>query len=124
MSVHIYGEPGVVKGYVASAEVNPNRFVKFGATEGSYLQAAAASDAICGASAPDRIVGIDGVGDVIHTEIGAVQAGGNITRGTLLTSDANGKAIAASSGNRIGGMALRSAVLDDVFPVLLMQGVM
>ncbi len=55
--------------------------------------------------------------------ISRVKAGGNITRGDLLTSDANGKAVAigAVAGTNYNsiGRALASGVADDIIPVLL-----
>lgn len=123
MSAYTYGNPGLTKAYSAEAEVLPNKFVKFGTAEGTYVLAAAASDALIGVSAPDRTIAIGETGDVIHSGIAIVTAGGTITRGALVTSDAAGVAVASSSyGNRIGGVALTSAVDGDLFPVLLTHG--
>jgi hypothetical protein len=63
---------------------------------------------------------------VIVAGIAECQAGGAITRGDFLTSDATGKALAsapaAGVNNRVVGIALASGVLDDFIPVLLAQG--
>ena len=57
------------------------------------------------------------------TGISKVKLGGTVTRGALLTSDANGKAVAigAVAGTNYAsiGRALASGVADDIIPVLL-----
>lgn len=57
------------------------------------------------------------------TGISKVKLGGTVTRGALLTSDANGKAVAigAAAGTNYAsiGRALASGVADDIIPVLL-----
>ena len=76
-------------------------FVKFGADDDTVLQAAAATDSIIGAvnriappgssaASGDRI-------DVELTGVADIQLGGTVTRGGLVTSDASGKAIAATA---------------------------
>jgi len=47
---------------------------------------------------------------------GKVKAGGTISAGQKITSDANGKAVVSTSnGDEIIGMAVEDAVLNDVF---------
>ena len=118
--------PGLTKNYNAGGAIAKRRLVKFGADDKTVVQAAAATDLILGASTDvDTVTGEPT--DVIFGGIALVQAGGAITRGQEVTSDANGKAVAASPAvgvnNRIAGIALQSAVLDDLFDVLLAPGV-
>lgn len=106
-----------IKGYLAQAAVTANRIVKFGATDGSVLQSAAAADASIGVSS-----GIDSdIGemcDVTLLGLADVRLGGAVTRGDWLVSDANGKAVvaapAAAANANVVGRALASGVLDDI----------
>ena len=110
------------KQFVAEAAINPNRIVKFGADDNSVLQAAAVGDksmGVCeyvGPALGERC-------DIIVAGVADVKAGGNVTRGDPITSDANGKGVAAAPGagvnNRVIGFALASGVLDDIIPVLV-----
>lgn len=110
--------PLLDKTYTAGGTINPYRLVKFGGADTTLLQAAAASDAIIGASG--QVGAASGeVLDVTLLGIAEVQAGGSITRGNMVTSDANGKAVVASDGNIIAGKALMSADAGDIIPVLL-----
>lgn len=119
--------PTLIRNFVAgTGGVGLNRIVKFGAADGEVVNSAAATDAhigVCiqpgGAAAGARAdVAVDGIAEVV--------AGGTITRGALVTSDANGAAVAAApsagSNNRVLGVAQVSAASGDIFPVLLKQG--
>jgi len=48
-------------------------------------------------------------------------AGGTITAGNSVGVDANGKFVAAATGDRRVGVALMSAVSGDIFPLLISQ---
>lgn len=110
--------PLLDKTYTAGGTVSPYRFVKFGGSDTAILQAAAATDALIGVSG--QIGAASGeVLDITLVGIGEVTAGGSITRGNAVTSDANGKAVVAADGNVIIGKALMSAADGDVIPVLL-----
>lgn len=114
---------GLVKSYSAEGAISPCRIAKFGAADYGVLQAAAATDKLVGVTVPLITVGSGETVDVIHDGIADVEYGGNVTRGDLLTSDANGKAItataAAGSNIRVIGVALVSGVAGDICPVLL-----
>lgn len=103
------------------------RIVKFGADDDHVIQGAAATDSLIGvvdlpgdptvtAAAEDRV-------DVVRGGEVDVKAGGTITRGDLVTSDASGQAVTAApstgANNRILGVAMKSAVSGDVIPVLI-----
>lgn len=49
-------------------------------------------------------------------------AGGTIAAGAQVTVNATGQAVAATTGNYVLGIALASAVANDVFAVLLLAG--
>lgn len=119
--------PSLIKSYVAEAAVLPYRIVKLGAADGQVLQAAAATDAAIGVS---DSLGQDTIGyrvEVIHEGVAEITAGAAITRGTLVMSDASGRAIAAaaSAGTNVAtvGRALNSAgAAGEVINVLLSIG--
>lgn len=115
------------KNFIAEAAINPNRIVKLGAADDKVLQAAAVGDKMFGVC---EYVGpaITERCDIIVAGVADVLAGGNVTRGDLVTSDANGKGVAAAPAagvnNRVIGVALASAVDGDIFPVLISPSVM
>jgi len=121
----------LVKNRVADGTIYQNRFVKEGTTGDGYaLQAAASSDLIIGVSAlptntttPNyALVGVRL--DIQHVGIADLLIGGAVTRGQLLTSDADGKGVAVSAaGQRVGAMALQSGVTGDIIKVLVQPGV-
>ncbi|PHY20809.1 capsid cement protein [Caulobacter sp. BP25] len=120
--------PGLTKNYTAGAAVARRRIVKFDAVDGQVLQGAAATDAIFGVSdmSADCVAG-DRV-DVRLTGVAEIDVGGAITRGAPVTSDANGKAVAAApaagSNVRIIGFANATYANGDIGDFLLSQGLM
>jgi hypothetical protein len=117
--------PLLEKSYLAGGAVNRYRIAAIGADDDHAVQASAVTSAMFGvfdwpsltaAVAEDRV-------DVIVAGIAEVEAGGAITRGDPVTSDASGQAVAAAPAlgvnNRIVGTALASAVAGDVIPVLI-----
>lgn len=116
------------KNLVAEAAVAANRIVKFGTVDGQVVQAAAAGDLLVGVASRGFDAGVGERIDVMTHGIAEVKLGGVVTRGQAVTSDANGKGIAAApaagANARVIGIAMASGVLDDVIDVLLSQSVM
>lgn len=113
----------LVKTYIAEGNISPHRIVKFGSADYGVLQAAAATDKLVGVTVPlVSAVSGDSV-DVIHEGIADIELGGTVTRGDLITADANGKGVvsapAAGSNNRVIGSANVSGVAGDIIPVLI-----
>lgn len=117
----------LTKSYLAGGVINPYRIVKMGADDDHVIQGAAVADSLIGVIdqplnatvAEDRVdVTLAGIADVV--------AGGAITRGDYVTTDATGQAVAAAPGagvnNGIVGKALVSAAAGDIIPVLLNPG--
>lgn len=106
--------PGLIKSLLAAAVIAPHRIVKFGTDDAHIVQAAAATDASIGVSP----LGADTIGQVCDfaTEgLATVEYGGAVTRGAFLTSDAQGRAVATTTGGaRIIGIAMVSGVLGDL----------
>lgn len=113
--------PGLIKAYKAGGSISKFRLVKLSADD-TVVAASAATDAVFGvlgeldADSGDRV-------DVVLSGIAEVEFGGNVTRGALLTSDANGKAVAAAPAagvnNRVIGVACESGVAGDIGSVLI-----
>lgn len=111
------------RNFVAGAAIGAFRIVKFDTTDGTVIQAAAASDlsvGVCNSVGPasgERV-------DVVVVGIADVEFGGTVTRGAMVTSDASGRGVAAASTNRVIGIAQVSAVSGDIAPVLIAPSVM
>jgi hypothetical protein len=109
--------------YQAQAAVDPHLIVKHGTADGTCALATAAADALIGA-ADSLGKAIGEMVDVHVGEIGEVRAGGVITRGAALTTNASSKAIATTTaGNRIIGFAEQSGAVDDVIRYRVAPGV-
>lgn len=108
---------GLIKNFIAGAAIPRRRIVKFGANDQQVVLAVAAADASIGitteidADANERI-------DVVLSNLAEVAYGGNVGRGDPLTSDAQGRAIAAAPApgerQRIIGFAMAAGVVGDV----------
>lgn len=113
---------GLIVNYVAEAALAKYRIVCFGATDGSVKQAAAATDFMIGVTEGFAYAAGDRP-DIVRTGLADVEYGGNVTRGQPLTSDAQGRAVAAApaagANNRIIGYAEVSGVAGDIGSVLL-----
>lgn len=117
----------IFKSYKAEAAVTANRIVKFGTADNQVVQAAAVGDKSIGVTtALDTDIGDQC--DVVKVGPAEVRLGGTVTRGDRLTSDANGKAVAAAPGagtnNYIVAIADASGVLDDIIPCTVLPSVL
>ncbi|MER2545936.1 MAG: capsid cement protein [Candidatus Accumulibacter phosphatis] len=117
--------PSLIKNFSAGAAISAYRQVKFSAAE-TVIQGAAATDATIGVA--NEVGAASGERqDVVLDGIAYVEAGAAVTIGTLITSDATGRAVtaapAAGTNNRIVGIALDAATAaGDVIRVLLAPG--
>jgi hypothetical protein len=118
----------VLKSVIAGAAISRYRFLKFSASD-TVVHAAAATDAIVGVSDTAALA----AGDRLDAHIGGgplvlVEFGGAVVRGGPVTSDANGKAVAAApaagTNNRIGGFAMESQASGDIGYVEFYPGFM
>jgi hypothetical protein len=117
---------GLTKTLIAGAAVAARRIVKFGASETAVLQAAAATDLSIGVA--DLGADSGDYCDVIVDGIALVEYGGNVTRGALLTADANGRAVAAApaagANARVIGVAMLGGVSGDIGSVRIAPSMM
>lgn len=116
-------KPLLIENFDAEAAISPHRIVKYGAADLGVLHGAAATDKMCGVS---DSLGADASGDrvdIVTHGVTDVEYGGAVTRGDWLTSDANGKAVAAAPAagvnNNVIGQARVSGVDGDIGKVRL-----
>jgi len=111
-----------IKNYVAGAAINPYRIAKFSSSDGVVIQGAAATDALIGVfDIPAAAITGNRV-DVVRNDFAQVEYGGTVTRGDLLTADSVGRAVTASSGNRVVGTAEVSGVVGDIVYLFVTAG--
>jgi hypothetical protein len=123
-----------VSGYAEAATIAAGTFVKVsaGARGGEYqIVKCGAGDKAFGVAESDS--GDPAVQNVNSVElrvnvarqgaIARVVPGGTIAQGAAITSDANGKAVTAATGNHINGEAMHAAAsTDDFVEVALYYG--
>lgn len=114
----------LTKSLIATTAILARRFVNFGAADGTGVPAADATKFIYGVSSElDTDVGehcsvhsVGNIADIVY--------GGTVTRGDPLTSDAQGRAIkATTTGQFIGGFAEVSGVAGDIGTCIVSPGI-
>ena len=110
---------GITKPYTAGGTIAARRIVKYGAADGIVVQSAGATDLHVGVStdlgsASGERQDVFMIGNIVEVDFG-----GTITRGTAVTSDATGKAVAAVTGNKAVGFAEVSGLAGDVGTVII-----
>jgi len=115
--------PVLVKAFNAGGAIAANTIVKFGADDNTIVAGAAAADLVIGvstfvpAATGERCDAIlSGEADILF--------GGTVSRGSLVTTDASGRAVAAVATNRVIGIAMVSAVVGDIGKIVIAQSVM
>lgn len=112
---------GLVKAFVATTAVGQYLLVR--ATSGGAGLATAATDPLIGVCDSPKGAAQGEAMDVVLSDIAQVRYGGTVAAGDLLTSDAQGRAIATTTaGQRVVGIALVAGAVDDIGSVLLNQG--
>lgn len=116
----------LVKTFFAEAAITRNRIVALGAADNAVVQSAAANASHIGVCDD---VGQPTIGrsvDVILSGVATVEYGATVTRGALLTADAQGRAIpaaaAAGTNIRVIGVAMVGGVVGDLGAVMLSPG--
>lgn len=110
---------GNVLNFTAEAAVPAFRFAKAGTTEGNVKLAGAGDTALGATGELDTAEGCRC--DVQLDGIAEVECGGSVSFGAKLASDANGKAVAAESGEYLG-IALEGGASGDIIRVKLSGG--
>jgi hypothetical protein len=104
----------LMKTKLAGAAIIKYRILKFGSDDNHVIQAAGASDSLIGASDVVGAANAEDQVDFMTDGIAEIEFGGSVTRDQSVTSDANGKAVAAVAGDNIIGKAFGSYVNGDV----------
>ena len=113
---------GIFKTFDAEGEIAPYRICAHGSKDYAVKQATAKTDALLGTTdelgrQPNNRV------DVCLDKMPEVEAGGTLAAGDPLTSDANGKAVKATTGgDRLIGFARSSASAGDIITYIHAPG--
>lgn len=115
-----------IKGFFSDDPIGARRIVTFAANDARVFQAASANDYTIGVSEFGATTAGQPV-SVIMGGVAAVEYGGNVDRGALLTADENGKAVdvlsVVGTSLRVIGVAMMSGVAGDIGAVLIAPGV-
>lgn len=115
------------QGFTAEAAIGRNRIVKFGSADRQVVLATGPGDLLVGVSDGVADASAGDVVDVVVAEFHEVVLGGTVVRGQLLTSDANGAAVAAAPAAGVNvqviGFAITSGVAGDIIPYFGQRGV-
>lgn len=111
---------GLIKTFQTEATIEPRKVVTFGDANRKVAKATAASQALIGVT---NDIGSEKTGrvDIILGGVVLVRAGAELTRGQLLTANANGDVVPATAGDRIIGISMESIEADAVASVMLSQ---
>lgn len=112
-----------LKTYVASGAIGARRFVKFGGNDSLAVQAGATdAGSVIGVSNELAAVDTQRV-EVFVLDHADVEFGGTVARGQYVKSDAQGRAVAAATGEQSCGIAMLSAVSGDIGAIKIQRGV-
>lgn len=109
----------LVKSFKAEGAIAGNRIVTLGVAARSIVAASAVTETLVGVT--HNLAADDGdLADVVVAGTPMVKAGAAITKGSYVTTNAAGQAVAISAGtDRVIGIALDAASTGDLIPVLL-----
>lgn len=112
-----YGNSGNDVSLVTGADLSTHQYkmVRFGATD---LQLCGAGLKAHGILQDKPASGV--VGCVRKGGISQVVCGGNVSKGAEFTSDSAGRAVTATSGDEINGVALEAGTVGGIIPCLPM----
>lgn len=115
----------LTKSLTATGAIVKRRFVKYGAADGTGVQAVDAASFIVGVSSElDAAVG-EHCSVHMNGNITDIEYGGTVARGDALTADAQGRAIkTTTTGDRIGGYAEVSGVVGDIGSCIVAPGIL
>jgi hypothetical protein len=121
-------EFGLVKNFTSAGAIKPRRIVAFAAAEGRVETAVSATaKPLIGVSGVLGAVAADERIDIYLSDVQPVEAGAAFAQGARLTTDAEGRVVAAAPAAtatvHIIGLALGpSTALGEVVPVRILQG--
>lgn len=112
----------LIKTFHAPAAIDGYTVATFAAGANTVAAAAAVTNALIGVTTS---IGSQDNGrcDVILAGVSEVRIGGVVTKGDVLTADAQGRAVTAGAAtDRVIGLALADAVVGDIAHILVAQG--
>lgn len=112
--------PLITLAKTASGAIAPYRIVKGTATDGVVAQSAASTDKMVGCSGQVGAADTERL-DIETAGICSVEYGDTIANGDPLTSDVDGKAVPATPGDRICGVAMEKGDLGAIGSMLLLH---
>ena len=117
----------LIKSFVADAAIRGNRIVTFHATKQAAIEAASNAAPILGVSTSPGAKAA-GMVDVVQLGLAEVVLGGAVDRGSQVTSDAEGRAVAlpapaaTAKTVRTVGQVQASGVEGDIVPIVVAAG--
>ena len=109
----------LTKSFTAEGAIPGNHIVTLGTAANSVTKASAATETLVGVT-HNTAATAGLMADVVMAGTPMVKAGAAITKGSYVTTDASGQAVASTAGtDRVIGMALEGASAGDLIPVLL-----
>ena len=103
-------KPVLIDSIEAAANIDEHRFIGF---DGNYCGAGAKALGVCDVSTEQgQLCPVAALGVLL------VEAGGTITAGAAVTSDANGKAVTVSNNDEINGYSLDSAAAGQEIRII------
>lgn len=112
-----------IKACYASAAIPAFTLVKHGTADGIAAPATAGADAVFGVADSMGAAAANDPVDIVRGGIAEVIYGGTVTRGDPLAAGTGGKAVKATTGQRIIGFAEVSGVANDRGSVFIAPGV-
>lgn len=109
----------LIKAYVAEGATSQFLIAKQGTGDNQILRADAAAAKTLGVVCQPGDVSAGETTDVVILGEAEVMLGGSVGAGVSIASDANGKAVASTAGDRAVGIALESGVSGDVVRCLV-----
>lgn len=106
--------------FKADAAISKGMAVKFGTDDTHVAKGSVATGLLIGLAQSAPTAAEDLVEVALSGGGGKGYAGGTITRGDLVTSDSSGYLVTTTTpGNRVIGVAMQSAVVNDIFDVFV-----
>ena len=115
MTSQINSSPTIVEKAGAAITDVRGKFVKY--STGNVVLASVAGEAVMGVGIITNSENLASGDDVVVQikDIGLAMAGGAITKGAEIATDANAKAVAATAGDFVIGIALEAAASGEMF---------
>ena len=115
MTSQINTSPTIIEEAGAAITDVRGKFVKY--STGKVILASTAGEAVIGVGIITNSENIPSGGDVTVQvkDIGLALAGGSIAKGAEIATDANAKAVTATAGDFVIGVALEAAASGDMF---------